>query len=190
MAFYARVTTGSLVYLIYVFATAPTFGDHAECNDRTVYVLFGVDISATSPVLRWMLVGALSILLLILICWLLMVTCICIDALFGREMRGVFAGRGGHEGSNAKRQSPYQLVSYLVGTIYLAVMLELMIRRNALAPGLDEWTFGQILAMAMLIGPLIELASLLLGKVDGRQDNNQLVPVSMLPVSRRRTVGD
>lgn len=182
MAFYVLVTTGSLVYLIYVFATAPRFGDHAECNDSIVYVLFGVDISATSPVLRWMFVGALSVLLLCFSCWLLVVACVTIDALCGREMHDVFRQQDEHRENSGKRPPLYQLLSYLTGTIYLAVMLELMIQRNALAPGLDEWTFGQVLAMTMLIGPLIELASLLLGKIERRRDT-QLVPVTTLSVS-------
>lgn len=47
----------------------------------------------------------------------------------------------------------------------MMVMLELMIRRNELLPSIADWTFGQVLAMMMLIGPLTESASLLLGKV-------------------------
>ncbi|KAH6627167.1 hypothetical protein B0J18DRAFT_426659 [Chaetomium sp. MPI-SDFR-AT-0129] len=171
MAFYVLVTIGSLIYLIYVFATAPTFGERAECNDSLVYVIFGVDIPATSPVLRWLFVGALATLLFGLGCCLLIVACLGIDALFGRDLHGFFGERNEHEPHEVikKRPAVYQLVCYLAGTIYLAVMLELIIRRNPLGPGLDQWTFGQVLATTMLIGPFIELASLLLGKVDGRQ---------------------
>ncbi|KAL2179719.1 uncharacterized protein P884DRAFT_282945 [Thermothelomyces heterothallicus CBS 202.75] len=187
LAFYVLAATGSLVYLIYVFATAPTFGDRPECNSRIVYVLFGVDISATNPVLRWLFVGALAFLLVGLGCSLLFVTCVSVDMMFGHDFRDFF-GRGGWDEDGAKkRPSVYQLVSYVAGTIYLAVMLELMIRRNPLGPGLEEWTFGQVLAMTMLVGPLIELGSLLLGKVDGRgsdNDNNQLI--SIAPRARQR----
>ncbi|AEO63818.1 uncharacterized protein THITE_123336 [Thermothielavioides terrestris NRRL 8126] len=136
-AFYVLVSVGTLVYLIYVFATAPTFGGSAECNGSVVYVFFGVDIQATSPVLRWLFVGALGILLFALGCALLLVACVSIDVLFGRDFRGFFGG--GQDGGEAKkRPAVYQLVSYLAGTIYLLVMLELMVRRNPLGPGLDE----------------------------------------------------
>lgn len=182
MAFYVLVSAGSLAYLIYVFATAPTFGSRPACNDRTVYVLFGVDTRpAASPVLRWMLVAVLALLLLASGCWLLLATCVAVDALCGRELHGL-SGGGGRDaelpGNSPPRPPPYWLASYLAGTVYLAVMLELTIRRNALAPGLDEWTFGQVMAMVMLIGPLIELASLLLGKVDGGQEG-RLVPAAV-----------
>lgn len=173
MAFYVVVMTGSLAYLIYVFATAPTFGDQAECNNTTVYVLFGVNIPATSPGLRWTLVAALSLLLLGFGCWLLFVGCIAVDAMFGRKVpHDVFGAQDVNLGNNKSKPPLYQLISYLAGTIYLIVMLELTIQRNALAPGLEEWSFGQILAMTMLIGPLIELASLLLGKIDGVNDHD------------------
>jgi hypothetical protein len=172
-AFYVLVTTGSLVYLIYVFATAPGFGDRAECNGSIRYVLFGVDIPATNPVLRWVFIAALALLLFGVCCWMLFVGCVSIDALCGRDLRGFF---GAHDQGEAKRRPVmYEVFSYLAATTYLAVMLELMIRRNPLGPGLDEWTFGQVLAMTMLVGPLIELASLLLGNVGGGE-GNQLVP--------------
>ncbi|GAB1317982.1 Sphingoid long-chain base transporter RSB1 [Madurella fahalii] len=166
--FYVLVTAGSLAYLIYVFATAPTFGSNPECNDSTVYVLFGVDIPATSPVLCWMLVAVLATLLLGICCWLLIVVCISADVILRREP-DLHEGHNGHK--DGRKQVPYELIGRLAGTIYLAVMLELMMKRNALAPGVDLWSFGQVLAMTMLVGPLIELASLILGKVDERQHN-------------------
>lgn len=81
LAFYAFVSVSLLVYLIYVFATALTFGKRAECNGCTVYVLFGVNIPATSPALRWTLVAILGVMLLGLSLWLLIVGCISLDAI-------------------------------------------------------------------------------------------------------------
>lgn len=163
--FYVLVTAGSLAYLIYVFATAPTFGSDPQCNDSTVYVVFGVDIPATNPVLRWMLVAVLAILLLGICCWLLFVVCVSVDVILRRDP-GLHESGIGHKKERKLRRVPYDLVGRLAGTIYLAVMLELMMKRNALAPGADLWSFGQVLAMTMLVGPLIELTSLMLGKVD------------------------
>jgi len=54
-------------------------------------------------------------------------------------------------------------------------MLELMIKRNNLGPGAGLWTFGQVLAMVLLIGPLIELLALLLGKVDRGSDAQRAI---------------
>jgi hypothetical protein len=40
-----------------VWITAPTFGSQPQCNDWTVYVLFGVSVRATSQWLRWLIVS-------------------------------------------------------------------------------------------------------------------------------------
>lgn len=190
-AFYVLVTAGSLAYLIFVFATAPGFGDRPECNDSTVYVIFGVNIPATNPVLRWMLVAGLAILLMGIVVWLLIVACISVDVVVRGD--NPWRAQDGYDddgGDEKHRQRWFELVGRLAGTIYLAVMLELMITRNTLAPGAGEWTFGQVLAMTMLVGPLIELASLLLGKVDRRRDGQLIRATSTSsPALARRVRG-
>lgn len=169
---YVVVSAGSLIYLIYVFATAPTFGDHPECNDSVVYVLFGVNLSATSPVLRWLFVAVFSVMLLGLSIWLLIISCAGLDAML-RGTRGQTRQKL-RAPEQAHKRDIYQAVAYLAGTAYLAAMVELMIQRNKLEPDEEEWTFGQVLAMMMLIGPVIELMSMLLGKLDerGQADHN------------------
>jgi hypothetical protein len=66
------------------------------------------------------------------------------------------------------------MLGRLGASIYMMVMLEMMIRRNELLPSIAEWTFGQVLALSMLIGPLVEFASLLLGKVKTNPRDNFL----------------
>lgn len=163
LLFYGVVSSGSLIYLIYVFATAPSFGESPRCNESVVYVLFGVNISATNPVLRWLLVAVFSIMLLWLSIWLLIVSCTSIDAML-RGTRTLMR-QNSNQPEKQGRNIPIA-IGYLAGTAYLVAMVELMIKRNNLESGAQFWTFGQVLAMAMLIGPLIELVSMLLGKLD------------------------
>lgn len=61
----------------------------------------------------------------------------------------------------------------MAGMVYLAVMTELMIKRNNVADGVNEWAFGQVLAITMLLALLIELGLLLLGRVNGRDIEQQ-----------------
>ena len=64
------------------------------------------------------------------------------------------------------RRLPYHLFGHWAGSAYIIAMLELIIKRNSLQPGIGQWTFGQLLAMVMLVGPVIEIAALLLGELD------------------------
>ncbi|RYP14040.1 hypothetical protein DL767_010437 [Monosporascus sp. MG133] len=73
-AFYLVAMAGSLSYFIYVFATAPTFGNQPECNSHTLYVLFGYNISATNVVMRWIFVASFAILLVGFVFYLLIAT--------------------------------------------------------------------------------------------------------------------
>lgn len=169
LIFYVLAVAGSLSYMIYVFATAPTFGNQPECNSHTIYVLFWVNILATNNVLRWCVVTLLACMLLGFVIWLLVITgtgcCLAVDCMCGR--RSYNPGGEWESNEEIRKGFPYHLISQLSGSAYAIAMLELMIHRNPLAPGAGEWTFGQVLAMMMLVGPLVELVSLLLGKADG-----------------------
>lgn len=161
------VVIGSTSFFLYVFATAPAFGNQPQCNAQTIYVLFGYNISATNNVIRWIFVAGLSLILsgygLFLLCFTGMGCLFALDC-SGRcrnNQRITWA-----EGNDGGWQFPYYLIGHLFVSSYLIAMLELMIKRNNIGPGLGSWTFGQVLAMALLLGPLIELVSLLLGVVD------------------------
>jgi hypothetical protein len=167
-ALYVIALAGSLSYLIYVFATAPTFGSNPECNDTIKYVLFGINISATNSVIRWLFVAGFGFIMLGFALWLLFAArglCSMICGCF----RGENGGLGSVQSSNdhPRRRKPFwTVVGHTLGSVYVIVMLELIIRRNQLGPGINEWTFGQVLAMMMLVGPLIELTSSMLGEKD------------------------
>ncbi|KAL4860772.1 hypothetical protein BDV12DRAFT_204700 [Aspergillus spectabilis] len=68
-----------------------------------------------------------------------------------------------YESEDAAGGGIIRLLGHLGARVYIVVMLELIIKRNELLPGITEWTFGQVLAISMLIGPVIELLSLILG---------------------------
>jgi hypothetical protein len=60
----------------------------------------------------------------------------------------------------------------MLGRIYVISMLEAILRRNDLGPGIEAWTFGQVLAMMMLIGPLVEVVSALRKKAGGGDEDD------------------
>jgi hypothetical protein len=97
--------------------------------------------------------------------------CLVIDRVSGvrRPRRGLERSSIAAE-DRPKRRVPYHLIGHLVASAYIIAMLELIIKRNNLGPGAGLWTFGQVLAMMMLIGPLIDLLSLIFGNVDGESE--------------------
>jgi hypothetical protein len=52
-----------------------------------------------------------------------------------------------------------KVLANLFARTYVIAMLKLMIQRNDLALGIGVWSFGQVLAMIMLIGPAVEALS-------------------------------
>lgn len=159
-ALYFIALIGSLSYLIYVFATAPTFGSQPECNNNIKYVLFGINISATNPVIRWLFVASFGLIMLSSAIWLL-----CAAGALCCMNRGLDTVQSSN-GHSRDRKPFWTVVGHTIGSVYVIVMLELIIRRNQLGPGINEWTFGQVLAMMMLVGPLIELTSSVIGEKD------------------------
>ncbi|OQE32839.1 hypothetical protein PENFLA_c001G05571 [Penicillium flavigenum] len=187
LVLYVVAVSGSLIYFIYVFANAPHFGNQPECNYETKYVLFGVDIQATNAVIRWIFVAIFAMLALGLVMWLVCMSgaacCLALDCGCGRSSSsddreselgaddGLYDGYAGSAHANAWSQF-IRMLGQLGASIYMMVMLELIIQRNELLPNIADWTFGQVLAMMMLIGPLIESVSLLLGKVKMKPSDN------------------
>ena len=156
---------GFMVWDIHLFATAPTYGSQPECNGSIIYVIFGVNVPATSPIFRWLVVAAMGVLLFFSMVSVLGMT------------RGCCSSRGeetGHEAENpgeAERHrnptaSAIYVIGHLAGSAYIIGMIEIMIKRNKVDHNEFTWTFGQLLAMLMLIGPLIELVSLFLEKIE------------------------
>src|SRR5262249_36947873 len=75
---------GFIAFNVSVWVTAPSFGSQPECNSSTVYVVFGVSITATNTVFRYIILATLAIipalfaivLLLGLPCWAMACCCI------------------------------------------------------------------------------------------------------------------
>ncbi|KAH6719688.1 hypothetical protein BKA61DRAFT_220734 [Leptodontidium sp. MPI-SDFR-AT-0119] len=124
-----------LAYSIQLFATAPTFGSSPDCNDTVVLVILGVKFPATQVVLRWMIVVMLTLLAgSVAVAWFLSPT---------------------FYGSTSGPNWPVA-IEELAARAYLVSNLELTIRYNNVAEGLGEWSFGQIMAMVLLLGPLVD----------------------------------
>jgi hypothetical protein len=58
-----------------------------------------------------------------------------------------------YESEDAAGGGIIPLLGHLGARVYIVVMLELIIKRNELLPGIPEWTFGQGLAISILLGP-------------------------------------
>jgi hypothetical protein len=152
---------GFFIFLIYVFATAPRFGSLPKCNPDVKYVIFGIDTPATNSVFRGLFLASFSLLLLnialtaLLSCaaWAYEDDPDIIDEppeRFKQFMRFMekFPGVEG-----------MRIITDAAGRSYIIAMTEFMIQRNTVGVSGNDWGFGQIFAMIMLIGPFIELVS-------------------------------
>ncbi|CRG85088.1 hypothetical protein PISL3812_02224 [Talaromyces islandicus] len=171
LVLYVVAVSGSLIYFIYVFANAPHFGNQPQCNAETKYVLFGVNMQATNDVIRWIFVAVLAMLSLALVMWLMCMSgaacCLALDCCRRDSEQGAYDYHRPHDDDRLddRQWSGFiRMLGQLGASIYMMVTLELIIRRNKLLSNIADWKFGQVLAMMMLIGPLIEAVSLLLGK--------------------------
>jgi hypothetical protein len=182
---YYAVTCGFLASAIYLFAKPPTYGSQPECNDKVIMVVFGVDIRATNVVFRWILVASLSCLLAGVV-----VSCIAIAFVFFFHREVGVANSSSHTNGDVdldldarstrsptserpRKGYPYHLIGRLGGCVDIIAMLELIMKRNNVAYEERVWTFGQMLATMMLVGPVVEIMSLVLGRVglDRRMDS-------------------
>ncbi|CAG8930512.1 unnamed protein product [Penicillium salamii] len=184
-----------LAFNIYVWVTAPHFGSQPECNGDTVYVVFGISITAVSPVFRYIILGTLGLVVasyaIVFIC---MLPCLCVY--YGHRKRNPPSGNrieGQTRGwinwfvevnSPAYQRDPgpperlhgqallkYTLnrVAYCSFCVYLIVSLEQTIQRNELDPEEKGWTFGQVIAIFLLLGVANELLNVFLAGWDRRQ---------------------
>ncbi|KAJ5310044.1 uncharacterized protein N7443_002505 [Penicillium atrosanguineum] len=148
-----------IAFNVYLWVTAPQFGAQPTCNPDTVYVVFGVSIKATSPVFRYIILGSLG----------------SIAAGFVL----VFTYAEEHERLHGQALRNYTLnrLAYFGLCIYLIVSLEQTIQRNNLDPEERGWTFGQVIAIFLLLGVANELFNVVLAKWDrklaGEQEGSQ-----------------
>lgn len=182
----------------YVWMSAPTFGSLPNCNHETIFVLFGADIMATRPTLRWTMVA----LCLSVICFsagLCALSCCCNRMRRRRRTRlpsGSLTGVADQEavvastapamGAHFDSDPPlnghalrqlwlYTIARNMVGA-YLITTLELMIKRNNVAVAENRFSFGQVFVVYTLSGPVSDLclhASTFVDKWRGK--NNALI---------------
>ncbi|QQK46790.1 hypothetical protein Pdw03_1688 [Penicillium digitatum] len=187
-----------LAFNVYVWVTAPRFGSQPQCNKNTVYVLFGVSIKATSPIFRYVVLGTLGAVVAgYALTFTCMLPCLCGFVLY--QKRHPDAGdrfesqkRGWlnwfvefqHRPETPERLHGQALlnftlnkVAYCSFCIYLIVSLEQTIHRNDLNPEEKGWTFGQVIAIFLLLGVANELLNVLLANWDRKQaeSSQQLV---------------
>ena len=168
-----------IAFNVYIWLRAPQFGSQPECNGSTLYVVFGVSIHATAAVFRWIILGTFAIvpgvfvvmLIVGLPCW---ITACC----FGERLTIVPSGGGGRDnnwssdasaGRNAWVTRTLQVAGITAFSIYAIVSLEQTIRRNHLGPEEREWTFGQVIALFLLLGTANEIINVILAGLDRRR---------------------
>ncbi|KAL8786284.1 MAG: hypothetical protein Q9213_002879 [Squamulea squamosa] len=175
-------------FLAYVWATAPRFGSQPECNASTAYVIFWVNINATNIVFRYA----------ILVLMVLAVTLAVMNGLVGGLTAAWCCGirdenREVRSGDLAamitilsrvqirERRIKWALQQQNLGdgilrtlvNVYGIVMLELTVHRNNLSSEEQGWTFGQILAIFLLLGVVAEVLNVLLAKLDSKPEKTQ-----------------
>ena len=147
--------------MIYLISNAKTFGSTPDCNSNVKFVLFGISVPATTSVFRWIFLMTLGAGVLGTI-----VRVFLTHFLDPEHQIWAPTGESALVGIN-----PFKVFGNMLGRIYVITMLEAVLRRNDLGPGMGAWTFGQVLAMMMLIGPLVEVISALRKKVDGGDED-------------------
>ena len=169
----------------YIWLTAPTFGSQPECNASTVYVVFGVSLHAADDVFRYVILALMATVALAwainMFIWVLIAKCCCGSVRSGlrqtqktsRDLEALQRVLGRIEVADPRLRrdlASSQVVWLLVHTgvnIYMIVTLEQTVARNRLSPEEREWTFGQVLAIFVLLGVVVEVINILLPKLDG-----------------------
>ncbi|KAJ5160325.1 uncharacterized protein N7482_007329 [Penicillium canariense] len=204
-----------VAFNVYLWVTAPHFGSQPTCNSDTVYVVFGVSIKATSPVFRYIILGTLGAtaagFTLVFTC---MLPCMCGAWIVSRRHSpGSDSGRKrdcikwfvqvskkpeGQDNNPQQELSGQALLNFTLNKvaycglcIYLIVSLEQTIQRNTLSPEEKGWTFGQVIAIFVLLGVANELFNVVLaswdrriGQEPGSQELAQVMPASSSGGSR------
>lgn len=192
-----------IAFNVYLWVTAPTFGSQPVCNEDTVYVVFGVSIQATSPVFRYVTLGTLGAgALSYLLTFACIIPCVCgiwrkatreagMSGLQSRKrdwVRSLFRWSRSTEDQSQvvrRRLSGEALLHFTLNKaaycgfcIYLIVSLEQTIRRNNLDPQEKGWTFGQVIAIFLLLGVANELLNVVLANWDRKisRTGQELVP--------------
>jgi hypothetical protein len=167
-------TCAFIAFNVYVWVTAPKFGSQPQCNSSTVYVVFGVSINATAPIFRWIILATMALGPALIICILLiMLPCfLCIWWKGRGEWRRTAPDPTFDEMMSRPERITRHVLAILANMafcIYAIVSLEQTISRNNLSPDERQWTFGQIVALFLLLGVGNEMLNILLAHWDDRK---------------------
>ncbi|GKT46642.1 uncharacterized protein ColSpa_06823 [Colletotrichum spaethianum] len=184
----------------YIWVTAPTFGSQPDCNASTFYVVFGVSLHATNDVFRYVILALMASMavgwVLSMVIYVFIAHCCCGGVRSGMKwarqvnpdvetLKNVVARIKVSDPKYKRNLVSGQVVQLLIQTginVYMIVTLEQIVKRNHLSEEEKEWTFGQVLAVFVLLGVVVEVINILLPKLDGdvgevpAQDENELRP--------------
>lgn len=74
---------------------------------------------------------------------------------------------------NALTRDKNKLVAHFLGVAYQIAMIELMIHRNPTEQEDSIWGFGQVMALCLLIGPVLELMAFLVDRWNARRKDKR-----------------
>ncbi|KAK1599102.1 uncharacterized protein LY79DRAFT_536967 [Colletotrichum navitas] len=169
----------------YIWVTAPTFGNQPDCNASTVYVVFGVSIRATNDVFRYVILALMASMtvgwVLSMVMYVVLAHCCCGGVRSGMKwarqvnpdveaLKKVIGRIKVSDPRFKQNLISGQVVQLLIQTginVYMIVTLEQIVKRNNLSEEEKEWTFGQVLAIFVLLGVVVEVINILLPKLDG-----------------------
>ncbi|GKT53818.1 hypothetical protein ColTof4_05980 [Colletotrichum tofieldiae] len=168
----------------YIWVTAPTFGSQPDCNASTFYVVFGVSLHATNDVFRYVILALMASMavgwVFSMVIYVFLAHCCCGGVRSGMKwarrvnpdveaLKNV-VGRIKVSDPKYKRDIiSGQVVQLFIQTginVYMIVTLEQIVKRNHLSEEEKEWTFGQVLAIFVLLGVVVEVINILLPKLD------------------------
>jgi hypothetical protein len=170
---------------VFVWVHAPDFGSQRECNDSVVYVLFGQSIQATNKVFRYIILATLAappagFIIFLLIgapCW---VASCCFYRRhfrdFDSQPTSMTVKDDASSISEGKRAHEFiRVLVYIAFSIYAIVSLEQMIKRNLVSEEETEWSFGQIIALFLLLGPTVDFMNAVVEGFRRTPSNDELV---------------
>jgi hypothetical protein len=152
-------------------------------------MVFGVSIRATDVVFRYVVLGLMIATVMgtaiAMMCFGAIGACMCgirrkdrivrsDDVAMASQVLSKIRFDNG-KGKLAAIQSEIIGVVLRTGVnVYAIVTLEQTIQRNDIGPEEREWSFGQVLAIFMLVGVAVEVLSIFLAKMDAREKQKDI----------------
>lgn len=182
---------GFIAFNVYVWIRAPNFGSQPECNSSVVYVLFGTSIKATNDVFRYIILGTLALIPATFVLTLIfglpcfaVACCVCRDSvkrkcdcppLLSRRSTGPQTGPRKLNWTN----ETVQATAYTVFSIYAIVSLEQMISRNPVSEEESQMSFGQILALFLLLGPMVDFFNAVAASIGRKRESDSATSMEL-----------